>query len=605
MTKLFTTCFITVICTLCGTMSAMAGNDDSIQDMLETTTSSPQTTLQFDTLEFNAEKLDFHLGKMEFCAEKPDFNNLSFNAEKSVFKNLDFKTDKYQLTWMRTNEGVKSYKLMDDLTFVGVPLFVAGIIAKSEKKAFRQNTKDNKHTLLTDFKTRIDDYSQFFGPVMATGLKIGGVEGRSDWGRYLASEAMSYGIMAAFVNSIKYTAKEMRPDGSTANSWPSGHTATAFVGATILHKEYGLTRSPWYSVAGYGVATATGVMRVLNNRHWVSDVLSGAGIGIMSGELAYALSDLFFKGRGLLRGDISGDRSIIDNPSFFSISMGIGFGSKNIDFDLKNFDFEGYDDGDDDFNLKFGASTAVAAEGAYFFNKYIGVGGRLRVNSSPIKGWDNIENLAYSDIISMINNGYEDEDLTQFMEGVGIEGEPGYSPPLVQEGYFTIKSDHLTEFSADLGVYFNLPLSTRLALGSKLLVGRSIMQEIDLNATITGGKRKLNIYADNPYDDMVFLSDTYTSEWDYFTVGGNNTTKVGTGLSLTYAYKNNFAWKVFFDYDYTRKTYTMTYNPIQFLFDAIGMSSYDDFSDDIFVEEQSIKKDRHTFILGGSFTISF
>ena len=325
----------------------------------------------------------------------------------------------------------------------------------------------------------------------------------------------------------------------------------------------------------------------------------------MSGELAYALSDLFFKGRGLLRGDISGDRSIIDNPSFFSISMGIGFGSKNIDFDLKNFDFEGYDDGDDDFNLKFGASTAVAAEGAYFFNKYIGVGGRLRVNSSPIKGWDNIENLAYSDIISMINNGYEDEDLTQFMEGVGIEGEPGYSPPLVQEGYFTIKSDHLTEFSADLGVYFNLPLSTRLALGSKLLVGRSIMQEIDLNATITGGKRKLNIYADNPYDDMVFLSDTYTSEWDYFTVGGNNTTKVGTGLSLTYAYKNNFAWKVFFDYDYTRKTYTMTYNPIQFLFDAIGMSSYDDFSDDIFVEEQSIKKDRHTFILGGSFTISF
>ena len=203
----------------------------------------------------------------------------------------------YRLTWMRTNPDVKEYKAMNDLTFVGIPLFVAGMIAKSEKKSFRQND-GTKHVLLTEFKTHIDDYSQFFGPAMTVGLKVAGVEGRSDWGRLLASAGLSYGIMAGFVNGIKYTAKEMRPDGSTANSWPSGHTATAFVGATILHKEYGLTRSPWFSVAGYGVATATGVMRVLNNRHWVSDVLSGAGIGIMSGELAYALSDVIFKKRG-------------------------------------------------------------------------------------------------------------------------------------------------------------------------------------------------------------------------------------------------------------------------------------------------------------------
>ena len=145
---------------------------------------------------------------------------------------------------------------------------------------FRVNAKaeqgGKKNTqLLTDFKTGIDDYTQFFGPAMVVGLKLGGYEGRSDWPRLLASSLMSYGIMAGLVNGIKYTAKEMRPDGSSANSWPSGHTATAFVGASLLHKEYGLTRSPWWSVAGYGVATATGVMRVLNNRHWISDVMSG------------------------------------------------------------------------------------------------------------------------------------------------------------------------------------------------------------------------------------------------------------------------------------------------------------------------------------------
>lgn len=151
--------------------------------------------------------------------------------------------DSLKLTIPERKDSVMNRK---EITFVGVPIFLSGIIAKGEKMSFRQNTKDNKHTLVTDFKTNIDNYTQFFGPALATGLKLAHVEGRSDWGRYLASSAMSYGIMAAMVNSIKYTTKEIRPDGSTANSWPSGHTATAFAGATILHMEYGTTVSPWY-----------------------------------------------------------------------------------------------------------------------------------------------------------------------------------------------------------------------------------------------------------------------------------------------------------------------------------------------------------------------
>ena len=574
-------------------------------------------------------KIDFAMLNRNIYAQNDsksltDFDQLIRTTDYTYSSDIlahSLSTDgKYKLTWMRTNPDVKPYKFMDDLTFAGIPVFVAGIIAKGEKKSFRQNTKDNKHTLLTDFKTGIDDYTQFFGPVTTTGLKLAGVEGRSDWGRYLASTAMSYAFMAGFVNSIKYTAKEMRPDGSTRNSWPSGHTATAFVGATILHKEYGLTRSPWFSVAGYGVATATGVMRVLNNRHWVSDVLSGAGIGIMSGELAYAFSDLIFKHRGLLRGDISSNKSIIDHPSFFSISMGIGFGSKKLDFDMQNLDldFDGYEDGDKNLNLRFGASTAVGAEGAYFFNKYIGVGGRLRVNSSPIKGWDGIENYAWIDLIeSLYGNDYQaDANFQKFIDG------DANSQALITDASFTIKSDHLTEFAADLGVYFNLPLSKRFAIGSKLLVGRSIMQEVDLNATVTGGKRLLDLgdFIEGTDDDKVFLKakptpGTYTSEWDYFTLGGNNTMKFGTGISLTYAYKENYAWRLFLDYDYTRKTYTMTYNPAMFAFDAISLGLGDestsfsellegeDLSD--LIERQSIKKNRHTFILGGSFTISF
>lgn len=564
----------------------------------------------------NLEELKLTTPTMEPCLTIGETRNYIPELELSVLPTTT-ESNAYQLTWMRTNPGVEPYKVMDDLTFAGVPIFVAGIIAKSEKKSFRQNTEGNKHTLLTDFKTHIDDYSQFFGPVVTTGLKIAGVEGRSDWGRYLASTAMSYGIMAIFVNSIKYTAKEMRPDGSTANSWPSGHTATAFVGATLLHKEYGMTRSPWFSVAGYGVATATGVMRVLNNRHWVSDVLSGAGIGIMSGELAYALSDVLFKGRGLLRGDITADKSIIDHPSFFSISMGIGMGSRDLSFDMSKLNLINYD-GSKILDMKFGASTAVGAEGAYFFNKYIGVGGRLRVNSSPIKGWGGIEEYAWTDLIESL---YGDDYATNPDFQCFIDGDEN-SSPLIDDAYFTIKSDHLTEFSADLGLYFNLPLSSRFALGSKLLVGRSIMQELDLNATVTGGKRTLD-FMDlvGGVDDENLLikakptAGKYTSEWDYFTLSCNNTMKFGTGISLTYAYKENYAWRLFLDYDFSHKTYTMNYNPAVFAFDAISLSLGDESAtirslmepDDLeeFIETQQVKKNRHTFILGGSFTISF
>lgn len=82
----------------------------------------------------------------------------------------------------------------------------------------------------------------------------------------------------------KYTAHVRRPDKSNYKSFPSGHTATAFMAAMMMHKEYG-DRSPWYSISAFTVATATGISRILNNRHWLSDVLAGAGIGILSDRI--------------------------------------------------------------------------------------------------------------------------------------------------------------------------------------------------------------------------------------------------------------------------------------------------------------------------------
>ena len=496
--------------------------------------------------------------------------------------NFSPEVQKYQLTWMRTNPGVKPYKFMDDLTFVGVPLFVAGIIAKSEKKSFRQNTPDNKHTLLTDFKTGIDDYSQFFGPVVTTGLKIAGVEGRSDWGRYLASTAMSYGIMAAFVNGIKYTAKEMRPDGSTANSWPSGHTATAFVGATLLHKEYGLTRSPWYSIAGYGVATATGVMRVLNNRHWISDVLSGAGIGILSTELAYGICDLLFKQKGLLMNDMSVYPDLNKKPSFFAISMGIGFGNKNLV--LPPFDFVGYGDEHDKspMSLQFGNATAVGTEAAYFFNRYIGVGARLRVKATPIKKWSafatNEENIMQEKLLD-----------SELWEGV-IDARP------------KVVSDHMTEFAADAGLYFNLPFSSRWAIGAKVLAGRSVMDDVDVDGIFVGYKMK---WVNGHYK----VTDQYLDcKWDYINLKATNSYKLGSGFSITYAHKNSFSWRLFMDYDYATKTYTAYYTPLGFI-KEFAPKVLEQFDPELFdpskTYSSSTRKHLNQWVLGGALCVSF
>ena len=494
----------------------------------------------------------------------------------------------------KTNSGVKPYKFIDDMTFVGVPLFLAGMAIKGDKAMFKVNDKSGKKNtqLLTDFKTGIDDYTQHFGLVMTAGLKLAGVEGRSDWPRLLASAGMSYVIMAALVNGIKYTAKEMRPDGSSANSWPSGHTATSFVGATVLHKEYGLTRSPWYSVAGYGVATATGVMRVLNNRHWVSDVISGAGIGILSGELGYAICDLLFKGKGLLRNDLEVD---FENPSFFAISMGIGIGGKDIEFTRDNLVGKEYYDDDlysivEKEPIEFRAATVVDGEGAYFFNKYVGIGGRLRVRAmsaksfggfSEITGYEGLD--AWGRLGGLYVDDYEsykyDYDAQiAFLEKVGF-GTP--DAPITNMGGI-VKSNHLAEFSASLGFYFNIPLSKRLALGTKALVGRSFTQELDIDGFAKGNVMDINYsltlkngeFLDPKIDLPVKTNQTYDVEWNYLTLGADKTTTWGTGLSLTYQYKSNFAWRIFADYDYCKKTFTLTYDPFYFMQYGLTDSSF-------------------------------
>ncbi len=83
---------------------------------------------------------------------------------------------------------------------------------------------------------------------------------------------------------------ERKKDKQAFQSMPSGHTAEAFLAATIVYREYRHI-SAWYGVGAYALATTVGLYRMINDKHWESDVFVGAGIGMLSSNMAYAFHE--------------------------------------------------------------------------------------------------------------------------------------------------------------------------------------------------------------------------------------------------------------------------------------------------------------------------
>lgn len=142
-----------------------------------------------------------------------------------------------------------------------------------------------------DFHTNLDDYLAFLPAVGVYGLNWAGVKGKNNFLDRSLIYLVSVSLAAATAGIIKGSTDVLRPNGSDYNSFPSNHTALAFVSATFLHMEY-KDQSIWYGIAGYSIATATGALRMLNNEHWMSDVLVGAGIGILTTKVTYLLYPL-------------------------------------------------------------------------------------------------------------------------------------------------------------------------------------------------------------------------------------------------------------------------------------------------------------------------
>ena len=137
-----------------------------------------------------------------------------------------------------------------------------------------------------DQKRTSDDFSQYTPAVAVYALNVVGIKGKHNFKERTIILGTSYLLMSASVLSLKSITKVERPDGSAFNSFPSGHTATAFAGAEFLWQEY-KDVSIWYGITGYLVAAGTGAFRIYNDKHWLTDVVAGAGIGILSTKVAY------------------------------------------------------------------------------------------------------------------------------------------------------------------------------------------------------------------------------------------------------------------------------------------------------------------------------
>jgi len=392
--------------------------------------------------------------------------------------------------WMSFQDKVNKIINKDafQMTYIGVPLIIGGLIIKKEDDHFR----NLRNSYIPYFKNHYDDYLQYSPGVAMFALKACGVEGRSSWERMLVSDFFSVGLMAASVNATKYTMKVPRPDGSTHNSFPSGHTATAFMFATMLHKEYGLTQSPWYSIGGYSAAAATAVTRIMNNRHWLSDIMVGAGIGVISTEIGYLFADLIFKDKGLRHNLLDySDFDYTRPPSFFGLSMGFNLMPRH--FSLSS-----------EIELKASPGSKIQIEGAWFKNRYFGIGGELSASSMPLSLIHPIPDVAKEGVVYKLD---------------------------------ALESGPLDIISTYVGPYLSFPLTDHCLIGSKLLTGVSFSPANSISAyyraatTGISGKQKI--------ED---IKHSYNIGYE-------------TGISVSYIIKPKLSVRVYTDYNFIPSRY--------------------------------------------------
>ena len=332
-------------------------------------------------------------------------------------------------------------------------------------------TDHNFMTHPAQFKSKGDrcnwtDYSVAGAPLVANWLmKAAGVKSRSKLERMLTANAMALTISFGTTEVLKNTVNETRPDLSNNQSFSSGHASFAFVAATVLHREYGYI-SPWISVGGYTTATATQLLRIHNNKHWMNDLYMGAGIGTVSTNLAYFLTDKIFGADAINKPkvrfkDVQRFIKFNRQPTGYSFVAGTEIGNRKVHFA--------------DATLKTGAAIAVGADFSWHTSPYISMELMARAVDAQMKVYG-------------------------------------------QESLFT--GENLNIYHFDAGAKFSAPISWGTRIGTRVFAGTRVMDGI----TLTDGAKSYTIPNETKFECGLGVSyeclDTDNYAWgiiaDYY-----------------------------------------------------------------------------------------
>jgi membrane-associated phospholipid phosphatase len=151
-----------------------------------------------------------------------------------------------------------------------------------------RDLRDKIATRHPSFRYRADDWLQWAPSASVYAMDAAGVKTKHRFKDHLLLDAGSILITGGAGYVMRRVSEQIKGFEIVDTQFPSGHTANAFRGAEILRQELS-GRHPLLQWSGYLVAGLVAGSRLMRGEHYLSEVVAGAGLGILSTKITYGL----------------------------------------------------------------------------------------------------------------------------------------------------------------------------------------------------------------------------------------------------------------------------------------------------------------------------
>lgn len=202
-----------------------------------------------------------------------------------IFSFNCFKLNAQVIDVIASEDSMNTDKSFVKSSIIPLSLISIGVIASSSQfeKDLRYDIRD---IVGKEYQFGIDDYLIYVPVIEMYVADAFHLKAKNHWFDQTKYLLISNTISVIITNSLKRIVLKRRPDLSSRLSFPSNHTSFAFANASVLMHEF-RTSAPILAYSGFVFSTTTGVFRMANDKHWISDVIVGAGIGLLTTELVY------------------------------------------------------------------------------------------------------------------------------------------------------------------------------------------------------------------------------------------------------------------------------------------------------------------------------